>query len=128
MSDSPCVLITHALTSYAESLARVVAELRPCLDVRLLRAADLDAELAAHTGAIVVTDRLTPAIETHSSAWLLYYPDRQNIAIAGGRGSARVLEAPSFSEILATIDDLVARSSRAPLVPVPPPETAELGK
>jgi hypothetical protein len=117
--DRPRVLIAHALMVYAESLAVLLAERRPCLAIRLLAPAELEAAVAAAPGAVVVTDRLTQAVEAHASGWLLYYPDRENVSIDGGQDPPRRIEVPRFAEILRAIDGLVARCFSA--VPRPRP-------
>jgi hypothetical protein len=90
--DRPHVLIAHALASYAEPLAILLAELRPGLDVRLVAPAELDAAVAADPGAVVISDWLSPAVASHAGGWLLYYPDHENVAIVGGQCAPQRIE------------------------------------
>jgi hypothetical protein len=108
-ADRSRVQVAHTLALYAEPLAVLLAERRPRFDVRRLDPAELDEAIAAAPGAIVVTDRLTPAIERHAGGWLLYYSEQENVAIAGGQGAPRRIEVPWFADTLAAIDRLVAR-------------------
>jgi hypothetical protein len=111
----PLVLIAHGLSLYSETLAQLLAERWHGLDIRLLDPAELEGVLVAAPGAIVVAECLTPAIEAHASGWLLYYPNEQNVAIAGGQGARRWIESPSLADILAAIDGLIVQQFPAGL-------------
>lgn len=103
----PRVLISHELTSYAEPLAILLAERRPCLDVRLIAPADLGAAIAEARGSVVITDRLISAVETHAGGWLLYFPGHENLVVVRGAGGLHRIEMPHFDEVLAAIDGLL---------------------
>lgn len=107
--NSPSVLVSHELNVYAESLVSTLAAARPSLDVHRVAPAELDSAIVAQTGAIVVSSRLSPAIEAHAGGWLLYYPEHANVAIVGVDSGSRRIENPAFQDILAALDCLIAR-------------------
>ena len=115
-------------------LGRVVVA--HAVEVRLVEAAVL-----ADPGAIVVADRLTPAITAQAAGWLLFYPapDYENVAILGGQEggeSERIserIDEPAFADIVAAIDRLGSRPQRLGSTPIsllPPvmPLTSSLGE
>ncbi len=108
-TSRPSVLVSHELNIYAETLAGILTALRPGFDVRHVAPAHLDAAVEACTGAIVVSGRLSPAIEAHAGGWLLYYPEQANLAVVSDEGDGRRIENPQFPDILAAIDGLIAR-------------------
>jgi len=111
-TSRPSVLVAHELNIYAETLAGILAALRPCLDVHHVAPAQLDAAVEARAGSIVVSGRLSSTIEEHAGGWLLYYPDQANVAVVGDDGAGRRIENPQFPDILAAIDELIARLAR----------------
>ena len=124
----PRVLIAHELASYAEPLAILLAERRPCIDVRLVAPAEIAGAVADAPAAIVVTDRLTPDVEAHAAGWLLYYPDHRNVALVGcaGDGEPHRIDLPRFADVMAAIDGLLLRWFAAALLDcLPAPNVAE---
>ena len=83
--------------------------MRSSLVLRSVAPAELDSAIVAEYGAIVVSSRLSPAIEAHAGGWLLYYPEHANVAIVGEDSSSRRIENPAFPDILAALDGLIAR-------------------
>jgi hypothetical protein len=103
------VLVTHRLFLYAETLATVLAEWRPCLTVRQLTPDELADALAAHPEPLViVTDEVTPAVDQHAGGWLLYLPDDQNVMVSKSDGPPDRIERPVFADVVAAIDRLVS--------------------
>lgn len=102
--SQPQILIAHEMTLYSESLAILLAERWRGLDIRLLDPAELEDALIAEPGAIVIASRLTPAVTTHASGWIIYYPNQENVALTGDHGSQRAIEAPRLADIIAAID------------------------
>jgi len=98
------VLVSHALTAYASSLAGVLRHIRPQLDVRVVAPGDLECALSMLPGAVVVSDVISPAIRQKSSGWILYYPDQQNLAVAKVDGDERAMENPSLDDVLLALD------------------------
>ncbi len=111
-NSRPCVLVSHELNIYAEALVGSLAAARPCLDVHHVTDAQLDDAVEARAGSVVVSGRLSPAIETHAGGWLLYYPEQANVAVVGEEPDSRRIENPEFPDILAAIDGLIARLAR----------------
>lgn len=108
-SAEPRILIAHELALYGETLATLLSERWHSLDIQLLDPAELEGALIAAPGAIVVASRLTPAIMAHTSGWIIYYPDQENVALAGDQGSQRSIEVPGLADILAAIDGLLVQ-------------------
>ena len=111
-NSRPCVLVSHELNIYAEALVGSLAAARPCLDVHHVTDAQLDDAVEARAGSVVVSGRLSPAIEAHAGGWLLYYPEQANVAVVGEDPDNRRIENPEFPDILSAIDALIARLSR----------------
>ena len=114
-STQPSVLVSHDLHVYAVTLVSLLAQLRPHLNVQHVLPVELDEAVQARTGAIVVSSRLSSAVETHAGGWLLYYPEQANVAVVGEDPGSRRIENPEFPDILSAIDGLIARLAR--LVP-----------
>jgi hypothetical protein len=115
------VLIAHRLSVYAESLAAVLAALRPDLDVRQIQPSDLEEATGTSDHVIVVTDELTALIKEHADGWLLYYPDQTDVAVVGGASVSLRIEHPSLPEVLAALDQLVG----SPVLSAASPEVSE---
>ena len=111
-SSQPSVLVSHDMHVYAETLVTLLVQLRPDLDIQRVPPAELDEAVQARSGAIVVSSRLSSAVETHAGGWLLYYPDHANVAIVGEETGSRRIENPTFPDVLAALDGLVARVAR----------------
>jgi hypothetical protein len=109
MGGSPLVLVAHEPTSYRETLAEILPELRPRLRVRLVEPDDLDATAARLRPAVVVCGRLSAAVRAHAGAWVLLYPDGEDRAAVGGVPEPYRLEHPKLADVLAAIDSAVAR-------------------
>ncbi len=106
-TGQPRILIAHELALYSQTLAALVAGWRHHVEIRVLSPSELEASLAAAPGAIVITDRLTPALVAHACAWILYYPECANVAIAGGHGATQCITEPCLADVLAMLDRLV---------------------
>ena len=110
ITHRPTVVIAHELITYSSLLADALTLLRPCFDVHLVAAPDLDATITdGRAGAVVVTGELTSAVETHADGWLLYYPRQENVAVVSDVPAPRRIEIPTFDDVIAAIDGLVAR-------------------
>lgn len=103
----PRILIAHELALYGETLAVLLAGRCRHVEILALSPSELEASLVAAPGAIVFTDRLTPALAAHACAWLLYYPECANVVIAGGGGATQRIAEPCLADVLAAFDRLV---------------------
>jgi hypothetical protein len=102
------VLIAHTLNTYASSLAGLLKEIRPSLDIERVEIGDLDDRLSAEPGALVIVDHTSETIDQRAGACILYYPDQRNVAIVRNGSAARTIENPVWEEMLAAIDSAVA--------------------
>jgi len=114
--DRPRILVAHDLATYAKSLATILPELRPDLRVHLLGAEELEVLIQSLPGAIVICARLTPAVAAHSSGWILFHPDRENVLVVGGKGTPYRIVEPDLVDVLDAVDVLIAQlAASAPL-------------
>jgi len=102
------VLIAHSLNTYASSLAGLLQEIRPSLDIERVEIAELDDRLSSAPGALVIVDRSSETIDQRAGACILYYPDQRNVAIVRYGPLARTIENPAWEDMLAAIDSVVA--------------------
>ncbi len=106
------LLLANEPQSYRQVIAAAVQKLRPDIDVAVsVLPDDLDCELLRLLPDMIVCSRLTPVVESSSSAWVLLYPDGETktvISIDGQRTTSADLE---FDELLAVIDRVAALRS-----------------
>ena len=102
------VFIAHSMALYASTLANALMELRPGFDVRHVAVDELDAVVGSAPGALVICDRLTADIETRAGAYILYYPEQQNLATIAAAGAMRTILDPEWSDLLDAIDGVAA--------------------
>ena len=108
--DRPRVLVAHPLTSTSEAIAAVLAEARSGYLVRLVPPCELDAALADGPRPVVVCREPTSAVQARALGWIALYLGGQNIALVGVGDCWRVQRCPSFADIAAAVDEVVARS------------------
>ena len=122
-TERPTVVVAHELITYSSLLAEALTRLRPCFEVHLVAAPDLDATITEwHAVVVVVTGELTPTVETHAAGWLLYYPRQENVAVVSDAPAPRRIDIPTFDDVIEAIDGLVARQfSTSPACPDPDP-------
>ena len=102
------VLIAHGLNTYASSLAGLLREIRPALDIERVDFEDLGDRLSATPGALVIADRTSDVIDQRAGACILYYPDQRNVAIVRSGSTPRTIENPAWEDMLSAIDSVVA--------------------
>ncbi|MDP9357608.1 MAG: hypothetical protein M3R02_20445 [Chloroflexota bacterium] len=107
--DRPRILVAHDLAMYAESLATILPELRPDLRVHLLGPEELEVLVQALSHAIVICRRLTAVVATHSSGWILFHPDGENVLVVGGNGRSYRIEKPQLVDVLDAVDALISQ-------------------
>ena len=109
--DRPHILVAHPLTTAAEAVAALLAEQRPRYAVRLLAPAELDTALTAAPAPIVVCGEPSLAVQRRARGWIALLPAGQNVALVGVGDEWRVLHAPPFAQVVAAVDDLLARTA-----------------
>ena len=106
------VLIAHSLNLYASSLAGLLQEIRPALDIERVEYDDLGDRLSATPGTLVIADRTSDVIDQRAGACILYYPDQRNVAIVRSGSTSgstpRTIENPAWEDMLSAIDSVVA--------------------
>ena len=93
----------------SEAIAAVLAETRAGYLIRLVPHCELDAALADGPQPVVVCREPTATIQARARGWIALYLGGQNIALVGVGDYWRVQRCPSFADIAAAVDELVAR-------------------
>ncbi len=106
------LLVANEPQAYRQVIAAAVQKLRPDIEVSLINLAeDLDSQVLYLLPDMILCSRLTPVVESSSSAWVLLYPEGETknvISIDGQRTTSADLE---FEELLAVIDRVAALRS-----------------
>lgn len=108
-----CVLVANELPSYREVIAGAILLFRPDCDVMTVDPDDLDGVVTRLHPEVVMCSRLTLAVLTGATSWMLLYPDGESGAVWSIDGHHRPITDVEFSTILALIDstDCLAHSS-----------------
>jgi hypothetical protein len=102
------VLIAHSLNLYASTLAGLLHEIRPALEIERVEFDDLGDRLSVTPGALVIADRTSDVIDQRAGACILYYPNQQNVAVVRSGPMPRTIENPAWEDMLSAIDSAVA--------------------
>jgi hypothetical protein len=95
------VIIAHSLATYASTLAGILRETRPAFIIEHVEPSELDERV---TGALVISDNLSPAVRAKAGTAILFYPDQANVAVILNAGKARAIVDPAWDDLLAAID------------------------
>ena len=107
-----CILVANEPRAYREVMAAAFHELRPQHDVITVAPDDLGAEVVRLDPQLVLCSQLTPAVQTHTLASVMLYPDgetRAEICIGGQFSTVADLE---FNSLLALIDQTEGLAQR----------------
>ena len=119
------VVVGHEPRCYREMLAGALSCLRPDADVVLAEPDDLPEAVAGHHQNVVVCSQLTQAVRDHSLAWILLYPDAENLAVIGLAAEQRAVPGVQLDDLLAIIDDADRLAKQPTEDPTTRPEAPE---
>lgn len=97
------VVVGHEPRFYRESLAAALQLLLPNTVVTLVEPAKLDQAVAPGSATVVMCSALSETVKRQALAWILFYPDGENLAVVGIAGGQRTIPNVELSDLLAVI-------------------------
>jgi hypothetical protein len=97
------VLVANELCTYRETIAEVLQEFRPHVEIHCVDPDDLDHEIARLRPHMVLCSRLTDAVQS-LLAWILLYPNGENHAVISTAGEIMMVVDIEFGHLLSTLD------------------------
>ena len=94
------ILVANELTSYRQSIAIVLGELHPHVDVLEVHPETLDWEVARVGPDLVICSRVTAVVEEWAANWIELYPDCRPFSTFCIGGERRTLEDVQLSDLL----------------------------
>jgi hypothetical protein len=122
MTDVRIVFSNQPL-SYREAMANVVRALRPEADVTQCDPQNLETEIARVQPQLVICSDLADSIRSRLLAWVMLYPDGQDLATYSIAGRERQLVGIDLSGVLSLVDDVVSHIRASPVSSAPPEMT-----
>src|SRR3712207_5583867 len=95
-----CILVANELTSYRQTIAIVLGELHPNVEVLEVHTETLDLEVARVGPDLVICSRLTPVVEERAANWIELYPECGPFSTFCIDGERRAMEDVRFSDLL----------------------------
>jgi hypothetical protein len=103
---APYILISSELNLHREVLEGVLQAQRPHLRVHAVAPADLAAWPADREPRLVICNDQAIIQRTHPFAWILLFPDGENLAQVGIGDDRRTLVDASIQELVGVIDEV----------------------
>jgi hypothetical protein len=95
------VLVANELASYRQTIAVVIGELHPDLEVFEVDAEILDEEVVRLGPDLVICSRLTCVVRERVANWVELYPERKPYSTFCTGGERRALRDVQLSDLLA---------------------------
>ena len=95
------VLVANELASYRQTIAVVIRELHPDLEVLEVDAEVLDREVVRLCPDLVICSRLTCVVRERVANWVELYPERKPYSTFCTDGERRALRDVQLSDLLA---------------------------
>jgi hypothetical protein len=105
MTD-PWILISSELNLHREVIQGVLHALRPDLPVLAVAPADLDSLPASSHPRLVICNDLAVVHKMQPFAWILLFPDDENLALVSIADDSRTLTGASMLELVSVIDEI----------------------
>ncbi len=103
------LLLANEPQSYRQVIAGAVRMLRPDIDVAFsVLPEDIDSEVLRLLPDMIVCSRLTPVVESSSSAWVLLYPNGVRMVVISVGGERETTDDLDLEGLLAVVDRTVA--------------------
>jgi hypothetical protein len=97
------VLVANELASYRQTIAVVLGELHPDLEVFEVDAEVLDEEVVRLGPDLVICSRLTCVVRERVANWVELYPERKPYSTFCTGGERRALRDVQLSDLLAAV-------------------------
>lgn len=101
-----CILISSELNLHREVMQGVLLALRPDLPVHAIAPTDLDTMPACREPRIVICNDEDVIHRMQPFAWILLFPDDENLAKVGIGEVRRTLPGASMQELVGVIDEV----------------------
>ncbi|HJQ27749.1 MAG TPA: hypothetical protein VJ827_00280 [Rubrobacter sp.] len=98
--DARRILVANELTSYRETIAVVIRELHPNVEVFEVEAEKLDREVARLRPDLVICSRVTPLVRDVVANWVELYPDCEPFSTLCIGGERTVMKDIQLSDLL----------------------------
>jgi hypothetical protein len=102
----PCILISSELTLHREVLQGVLHAQHPHLPVHAVAPAELDTLPEGRDPRLIICNDEAVIRKLHPSAWILLFPNDQNLAQVGIGDARRTLPDVSMEDLVSVIDEL----------------------
>jgi hypothetical protein len=99
--DARRILVANELTSYRETIAMVIRELHPHVEVFEADPETLDMEVARLRPDLVICSRITSLVRDVVPNWVELYPDCEPFSTLCIGGERRAMEDVQLSDLLA---------------------------
>ena len=98
--DARRILVANELTSYRQTIAMVIRELHPTVEVFEAEPETLDREVERLRPDLVICSRVTPLVRDMVPSWVELYPDCEPFSTLCIGGESREMEDVQLSDIL----------------------------
>jgi hypothetical protein len=95
-----CILVANELTSYRQSIAIVIRELHPNVEVLEVHPETLDREVARIGPDLVICSSVTTVVEELAANWIELYPECGPFSTFCIAGDRRPMEDVQLSDLL----------------------------
>jgi hypothetical protein len=102
----PYILISSELNLHREVIQGVLHALRPDLPVLAVAPADLVSSPDCSNPRLVICNDMAVVHKTDPFAWILLFPDDENLALVGIAEDRRVMTGASILELVNVIDEV----------------------
>ncbi len=103
------ILMANELASYRESIALVLRELRPHVEVIEADSGTLNQEVLRLSPDLVICSRATSVVKDHAPNWVELYPDCKDLSTFYVGGERWTMEEVQLSDLLSLVDRLEPR-------------------
>ena len=94
------IFVANELTSYRQSIASVIRELHPNVEVLEVHPEILDWEVARFGPDLVICSRITAVVEERAANWIELYPECRPFSTFCIGGERRAMEDVQLSDLL----------------------------
>jgi hypothetical protein len=98
--DARRILVANELTSYRQTIAIVIRDLHPTVEVFEADPENLDREVARLRPDLVICSRVTPLVREMAPNWVELYPKCEPFSTMCIGGERRALEDVQLSDLL----------------------------
>ena len=98
--DARRILVANELTSYRQTIAMVIREVHPNVEVFEADPKTLDREVARLRPDLVICSRVTPLVRDMVPNWVELYPDCEPFSTLCVGGDRRTMEDVQLSDLL----------------------------